>query len=334
MLKVNRTTKYIIATALTLIFNSGNSWVMAQEQQTAEDLERARATKEISFGLRFSQRAMPPYSGFVFIGSLDNSYWKPVVLLADNQGVTIKSLDLLIWRAKMASINHNADYLDTNPKDYKEYMKRNKSRRKEALKHGQMMTLTGLLTVPQLNAVIPHYFSLDKSIASQGRSTPNFIGITETQRSLLYQLNYRFKKKYINDSMAILTPTQRTQWKQLRTKRPSLKSAPTMTLPTEAEQKRIDVKKLSNVFRSIVHLQKENKLNLSEKQKKFLDDLYLVTQHGLFWIETTDTSQSAATKNELSFFVRSEAEFLKHAGQVALQGILTEHQAKQVQDAL
>ena len=335
--------------------------VVSQEQPSIEDLERAKITKEMSNSLR----AVPIFifhSGFVYIGDLVSSshYWKSALLMADNQEVTIKSLDSLLFKAKLASMSDDADYLDTNPRDYKKYMDRSKRRRKAAVKHGQLMTLAGLLKESQANAVIQHYLSTHQARAFHDDLINYVFGFSEMQRKFLTQAqsNYnkntrplflrsmlpnppdikadlrRFKDEFASASMAVLTPAQKKKYAQISVKRPLSKSAPVMPFLSEAEQKRINVKELSDVFRAIVHLQNENELKLSEIQKNFLDKLYLVTQRGLFWIETVDASQGDGAKKKLSIFVRSEAEFLKHAEQVALQAILTEHQAKQVRDVM
>jgi len=134
----------------------------------------------------------------------------------------------------------------------------------------------------------------------------------------------RFKKKYHSDLKAVLVPAQQKKWAQLSTK-------PPLPLPSAADQTRINVKERSEVFRAIAHLQNEHALKLSEAQTKLLDELYVVTLRGLFWLESVNGSQG---KSELSGLVRTQAQFLKHAEQVILLGILTESQARQVQELL
>lgn len=355
------TAKYFIATILMAFSLNVCSSVMSQEQQSTEDLERARVTNKMSARQRQSQIFMF-HSGFVYIGDLVlPNFWGPVLPLADNQVAMIKSLDSSLWGAKRVSMSDDADYLDTNPRDYKEFMERSERRRKAAVKHGQLMTLAGLLTEPQLNAVLQHFVSGQKANALHDSLIQDVLEFSEAQKTLLAQAQSeydkntkplflgsmlpnppdveadlrRFKQEYLSTSMRVLTSAQKKKYAQLSAKRPLLKSAPEMPVPSESEQKQIDVKELSDVFRAIGHLQNENELTLSEVQKKLLNKLYVVTQRGLFWIKTADASQGGnGAKSGSSGLVRSEAEFLKNAGQVALQGILTEHQAKQVQDVM
>tara|TARA_R110002111_G_scaffold255157_1_gene321291 strand:+ start:86647 stop:87693 length:1047 start_codon:yes stop_codon:yes gene_type:complete len=336
---------------------------MAQTKQSVEDLQRAQITKEKSLGLRFNPR-FELHTGFGYIGDLVSSsnYWKTALLLSDSQQVTIKRLDALLYQAKVVSMSYDADYLDTNPRDFKEYLERNAGRRKAAVKHGQRMSLTGLLTPFQLNAMIQHYASTRNALSFHDGLIQGALGFSEAQKKRIIQaqseynqhtqplflgsmradanqadlraaINH-FQKKYQSDLQVVLTPVQKQKWEQLSTKPPLPEAAPEMPLPSDEDQKRINVKERSDVFRAIVHLQNENELNLSEAQTKHLDELYVVTQRGLFWIEVAKGAQEEDIKNDISGLVRTEAEFLKHAEQIALLGILTEIQARQVQEVL
>lgn len=113
-------------------------------------------------------------------------------------------------------------------------------------------------------------------------TTPLFLGSRLPNSPDIKADLRRFENKYRNDLIAVLTPAQKTKWKQLSTKPPLPGSAPETPLPTEADLKRINVKEQSDLFRAIVHLQNENELKLSAAQNKFLDELYFVTERGLF----------------------------------------------------
>lgn len=347
------------AVTICLTLNFGGP-VMSQQQPSAEDLQRAQITKEKSAGLRFNPK-FELHTGFGYIGDLAGSYkyWKSALLPSDSQLQTIKRLDSLLYQAKVASMSHDADYLDTNPRDYQEYLERNERRRKAAVKQGQWMSLTGLLTESQLNAVIRFSASTRNELSFHDYVIQDALGFSKTQKKQIIQAQSeynkhttplffgsmrpdanqaalgveirRFEKKYLSDLKAVLIPAQQKKWAQLSTKPPLPGPAPAMPLPSAADQKRINVKERSDVFRAIVHLQNENVLKLSEAQAKLLDELYVVTLRGLFWLESVNGSQG---KSELSGLVRTQAQFLKHAEQVALLGILTERQAKQVQDVM
>ncbi|MFH1303255.1 MAG: hypothetical protein ABIK07_19495 [Planctomycetota bacterium] len=342
----------ITAAAMILLTLNLCGPALAQKQQSVEDLQRGQITKRMGNSLRAEQIFLF-HSGYLFIGDL--LYGSPYVPMADNQEETIIRLDKLLLRTQLASMENDADYLDTNPRDYKEYMERSKDRHREAVKHGQFMTFTGLLTQPQSKAVIQRYFSTRKWRAFYQERMQEVIGFTEAQKTRLAraQSEYNIQTKPLFSgsmlpdanqaeikaglrlyedqfriaSMAVLTPAQKTKYAQLTARQPSPDTIPSAPVPSETDRERLDLKKLSNVFRAI----DQNKLNLSEKQNQFLDELYDVTRRGLLWIETADASQEDSVKHGPGDFIHTKAEFLKHAEQVALLGILTESQARLVQ---
>jgi len=79
-------------------------------------------------------------------------------------------------------------------------------------------------------------------------------------------------------------------------------------------------------------------LGLSDKQKKLLTDLKDVTRLGLFWISHRDGKAPFPPgidgSGQADPVEQTRDEFLKHAGQVALLGILTQQQAAKIAKAV
>lgn len=355
--------KRITASVTIIMTFNVCSWVTSQEQQQTEDLERAKITREKSAGLRMN-RIFQLHTGYTFIRDLcySRSYWRSALTLSDNQEVILKKLDSLLYQANLASSSHDADYLDTNPRDYNKYLERNERRRREAVLHGQLMSLSGLLTESQAKAVIQQHLSDQKWRGFQQTLIQELMDFTEAQKMLLkraqsdYNQDARplfmgsmlpdanqaeiqaglqlLKDQFRSDSRAVLTPAQKKRFAQLTEKQPAPSVIPTLPAPAETDQVRLDPKKLSDVFRTMGQLQNENKLKLSKVQNQLLAELYLVTIHGLFWIEAAESSQADAEQSRSVVIPHTRTEFLKHAEQLALLGVLTERQTRQVQDAL
>ncbi|MCA9015198.1 MAG: hypothetical protein KDA77_07680 [Planctomycetaceae bacterium] len=331
--------------------------VMSQEQQATEDSERARITQEKSASLRLNQKAFF-HSGYLFIGDL--LYGTPYVSMADNQERTIKRLDQLLFKTQLASLDYDADYLDTNPHDYKEYLERSKRRHHAAVKHGQLMTFTGLLTEDQSRAVIQRYLSLRKWRALHQERVQDVFGFSDAQKTRLARAQTQygmstaplfigskrpganqadlkagirlFEDEFRIASLEVLTPAQKKKYAQLTAPQPLSDLLPSSPVPSETDRERLELKKRSNVFQFID--QHKHRLKLSAEQNQLLDELNAVTQCGLLWIEkTADASPTDRPQSTPAVFIHTQAEFLKHAEQVAVQGILTELQARQVQDA-
>ena len=325
---------------------------------------RTQETQERIAGLRRYPKGTF-HSGYHFIGGLVTSdYWTSVLPVSDEQAVALKKLDLVVWGARVVSKHEDADYLETNPIDYREYLENSEVRRKEAIKHGQLMTLSGLLTDRQADFVIQRHLSDRRGKALHDETVQELLKIgskvqIEKLANVRREYNHRtgplfidsmaplhnsnvnsdikkHKKEYSASSLSLLTPSQRATWRRLTANRQLPTTAPEMPVPGDMQRGRMESKELSAVFRVLA--EQEDMLALSEEQKRLLDDLCSVTQLGLFWINATAADQPAskveAGKNQDGGIVRNRAEFLKHAEQVALLGVLTEYQAKQVSPAL
>lgn len=355
--------KRITASVTILLTLNVCSWVMSQEQQLAEDLERAKITGKKSSSLRINH-IFYLHTGYTFIRGLcySRDYWRSALTLSDHQEEILKKLDSLLYQANLASSSHDADYLDSNPRDYSKYLERNARRRREAVMHGELMSLSGLLTESQANAVIQQHMSDQKWRGFNQTLIQELMDFTEAQKTLLKRAQSDYNREarplfmgsmlpaanqaeiqeglrllndqFHSDSMVVLTPAQKKRYAQLTEKQPAPNVIPTLPVLSVTDQERLDPEKLSDVFRTMGQLQNENKLKLSEVQIQLLAELKLVTVSGLLWIEAAESAQVDVEQNPSIVIPHTRNEFLKHAEQLALLGILTERQTRQVQDAL
>lgn len=343
-----------VLSIIVLVSCTLNADTLARSEEVLSDAERAKRTQELSNNLRLSQKFMF-HSGYLFIGDLASSHQsgKPRLPLTDNQEETLKKLDRLLLLAKFAAMDRDADYLESNPRDFEAYLQRSRQRQRAAVRHGQQMTFTGLLSPTQTRYTLQDYISVRKWRSFRLSLIQELLDLTEPQLKQLKQAqdNYNkstrplflgsmkpkadqkeiqaginlYKAEYHRAALAILNSDQRTRYDQLKTRPPPIEVLPPTPPLTAADQQRLDLKQRSAVFRSIS--QQQNQLNLTPKQVEFLQQLTRITQCGLLWIETTQTKQS---EDAPDLFEHTLAEFLKHAEQVALQGILSEPQAQQV----
>lgn len=347
----------LLSTAVIVTICTLQSVVPGYAEEPLTDAARAKRTQELSGGLRM-RRKFIFHTGYLFIGDLAHAHrsGKPRLPLTDNQEQTIASLDRLIFLAQLETFSRDADYLEGNPRDFAAYLERSKTRQSQAIHHGQLMTLTGLLSPTQTRYSLQHYIAVRKWHALYVDLIQELFELTTTQKRQLQQAqtNYNkstkplflgsmrpkadqrdiqagialYKEEFRRASRAVLTPSQNTKYDALLIQ-PKLPQVLPSTPPlSNDDQQRLALESLSPIFRSIRQQQKQ--LNLSVKQQEFLQQLTQITQRGLLWIETSETQE---TEQDLPLFSHSQAAFLKHAEQVALQGILSEQQAQLVLDA-
>jgi hypothetical protein len=147
-----------------------------------------------------------------------------------------------------------------------------------------------------------------------------------------------WSRRYEEALRDILTPSQRDMWSELTSKR-SLPVEPpkaTRSALSEAEVASVHIEELSPVFRALA--EKASAFGLSAEQKALVKDLEEVIRVGFAWIARRDAESvpqlEDTRKNQAEYIPQVRAEFLQHAEQVALLGILTKHQAQQVQAAV
>jgi hypothetical protein len=136
--------------------------------------------------------------------------------------------------------------------------------------------------------------------------------------------------------LAIRTPKQREKWEQLTARRTLPAEPPDLPVPTEAETAQIKLEKVSPIFRAVA--ENMDALELSDEQKKLLKGLKDVTRLGLFWISHRDGKTPFPPGidggGQADPVKQTRDEFLKHAGQVAFLGILTQQQAAKIVKAV
>lgn len=328
------------------------------------DEVRARETQGISSGLR----AAPAFASnlpFGLIGDLVKSLrWKKVLPLAPAQASAIMKLDDLLRKVRYHSMRVDADYLDGNPADYREYMARNGARRSEISYSARRMVSLGLLTGPQEAFVTHYHLSGVRPLHTlQDANVKVMLEFTQRQdvelakvlnacntrqgRMQLMSADPEVKKRVraemdanLRDTdaaaMKILTPRQHEIWSQLTAERSLPEEPPDVPALSDADAARIKLEELSPVFRVLG--EKANALKLSDEQRGFLKDLEEVTKTGWLWIGLGNRAgpypPGDARNDPIDPIAQTRAEFLKHAEQVALLGILTEKQAEQVQAAI
>ncbi|KAA0133009.1 hypothetical protein FYZ48_24505 [Gimesia chilikensis] len=343
--------------AVVLLICSLQTLAPGYAEDNLNEAARAKRIRELSAGLRLTQK-VTFHSGYLFIGDLARAHrsGKPCLPLTDNQEQTIASLDDLIFLAQLETLGRDADYLEGNPRDFAAYLERSKTRQARAIHHGQLMTFTGLLSPAQTRYTLQHYIAVRKWRALQIDLIQELFKLTTTQKRQLRQAqtNYNkstkplflgsmrpkadqrdiqagielYKAEFRRASRAILTPAQNTKYNALLIQPQPPEVLPATPPLSNDDQQRLALESRSPIFRSIRQQQKQ--LNLSVKQQEFLQQLTQVTQRGLLWIET---SQATEVEQDRPLVSHSQAAFLKHAEQVALQGILSEQQAQLVLDA-
>jgi hypothetical protein len=331
----------------------------------AED--HARERQELSEGFRMIPVFGSKHDYYNMIGALvKGSFWtkRNKLLLTKEQADAILKLDGLVWDASVKSWLADADYLDGNPPEFKEYVARSKARRYKTISHAQRMVSLGLLTEPQAAFVMQRYLSGSRHLYPI--SDPNvqeLLGITENQKMKLAEVGKEAnsrearlnlwsvdqkEQEQIRATMdantqaldaaatGILTPSQLDIWSRLTAERSLPAEPPDLPALSNAEAARIKISDLSPTFHELAERTKT--LGLSADQNKQLKGLEEVMQHGLLWTGPRSTEgakvPAKAPKEPVDQAPNRRAEFVMHAEQVALLGILTESQAKQVQAAV
>src|SRR5262249_40648368 len=146
---------------------------------------RAAATRELSRSFR-AGHLFKLHEPRHLIGDLVFSPWAEVLPLTDLQSDALTKLDKLGDKSDDLSAITTADYLDTNPADYKEFLRRNELRRVTAFGAAQRMVAIGVLTKAQADFVAQRYLTEIDSYYTLGNAViqPR-LGFTEEQRARL-----------------------------------------------------------------------------------------------------------------------------------------------------
>jgi hypothetical protein len=268
------------------------------------------------------------------IGSLvEMSRWKETLSLSEPQKVVIAELDELLWDAHLNSLLADADYKEGNSADYKEYA--NNRRRETTVEHGVRVVSIGLLTEAQAAYVIQRNMTFGRPGHALGDSqVQELLGMTPRQKMEFAEVWERanhdvsrlawdaISEEANATAMTILTPAQRETWTRLSTGHPAPSAPPDLPALSTDESARIKLEELSPTFRVLT--KRANDLKLSDEQQRLLQGLSQVIKTGLFWMKITNRDLGNGV-------AETRTKFLTHAEQIALLGIMTESQARQVQ---
>jgi formylglycine-generating enzyme required for sulfatase activity len=327
---------------------------------------RRRETRSESWGFRHRRTFLADGGQINMVGLLvTNGWWRESLPLAPAQASAITKLDGLVQETIDDASLAAADYMDTNPPDYKEYVARfNKRHYHETFRHAERMVALGLLTEPQAALVSQRYLTGSSPLnVLRDENVQDLFRITESQKKEFdkvgdeanrreARLNLwstdQAEQEKVRDQMAanrkqmdaaamkVLTPSQQEMWSRLTAERHLPAKPPDLLAPSEAEAARIKLEDVSPVFRVLTD--RADALKFSDPQKKFLKRLEEIVRDGLFWISLRNAKEAAPVANAGQVPVdrvsAARAEFIKEAEQVALFGILTEKQAEQVESAI
>jgi hypothetical protein len=300
------------------------------------------------------------------IGSLTRDrYWTPVLPLTEEQKKVILALDHLVNEGRYQTRLADAAAVTADPSLREQLLPRSWDRQLEAIRHAIRLVSLGLLTEEQAGFVIQHDVALNGLGALYAdKNVVELIGLRADQRlkldelkakatananslmTLAFQTDPQSVKEYkiaIDDQKRendaaikrIFTPDQMEKWNQLTAKR-SLPAKPpdaTRSALSGAEVAGVHILELSPIFHALAA--HANALGLSADQTTLLKDLEDVTREGYVWIGRRDLEGSSgredAGKNRADRISRIRSEFVQHAEQVALLGILSERQAEKLQ---
>jgi hypothetical protein len=321
-----------------------------QAEQARAAMERLRYAEGYAWSFRNPQ--IGPYQYGLIGGLVKGRWWRDSLPLAPTQASTITALDDLLRDNKIHTKSVAAEYLDTNPPDYEDFVNRINHRLNDLVPaHAERMVALGLLTDAQASFVMHHFLFDGKAIDQLFRllhpNVHNLLNITADQTKTIQdwgeylahsdprlaqpmglggqfgsteqqELSRRLisRREQIdidatNMLSTILTPEQRAKLENLTSVKTLPAEPPEMPAITDAEAANVKLNELSPVFR--VLNEKADPPAISEVQKQFVKRLEAIIRQGLHWIKLRNTPTSQ--------------EYIRHAEQVALRGILTEKQA-------
>ena len=297
------------------------------------------------------------------VGNLAAStHWSNLLPLTAEQKLVITRLDKLVRKGHYLSLMFDAEPFDGPPALRRRRLAHNDKRRSEAIHHAQRLVAMGLLTEALAAFATERYLESVGigALNSDAVGVKEELALTESQRGELADVNARFlrqpylparrvgeadsnpantwSRRYEEALREILTPSQQDRWSELTSKR-SLPAGPpnaTRSALSKADAASVRIEDLSPIFRTLA--ENLSAFGLSAEQKALVEDLKEVTRVGFVWIGRRDAETRSqpldALKNQAECFPQERTAFLHHAEQVALLGILTKHQADQLQSAV
>ncbi len=303
------------------------------------------------------------------IGSLTRDrYWTSVLPLTEEQQKVIMALNHLVNEGRYQTrLTDAAAAATADPTRREQLLAQSWDKQLEAIRHAIRLVSLGLLTEEQAAFVIQRDVELNGlSALYADKNLVELIGLSADQKLKLEEAKAKAKatanantlmilafktdpksvkeyniaidhQKRVNDDAVrkILTPDQMAKWNQLTAKR-SLPAKPpnaTRSALSGAEAAGVHILDLSPIFHALAA--QASALGLSADQKTHLKDLEDVTREGYVWIGRRNLEGSSgpedAGENRADRISRIRSEFVKHAEQVALLGILSERQAEKLQ---
>jgi hypothetical protein len=303
------------------------------------------------------------------IGNLAKNEFGNVLQLTEKQKFALRELNDLASEARVQSLSAEAEPYDGDPARRRRDIARRDGRRAQSITHAQRLVTAGLLTEEQAAYMVQNTLNGDFewNYVYEG-SIQELIAVTPSQQRGLAQVG----KDIANEETAkalpvafsrdpqdgelfknigkeslrrqelevrkILTPVQLEKWGGLTATRrpPAAPPRSTRESPSDAEEAAVVIEDMSPTFRALA--ERGNALGLNSDQTKLLERLKVVTRLGLIWIrrerlEAKSKGVQDSPKSD-SPFAHVPEDFVKHAEQVALCGILTEQQAEKVGDLI
>jgi hypothetical protein len=319
----------------------------------------AKENQQISSRIKFA-------AGFVkaapidMIGNLIRlPFWTEALPLAKDQQDAISKLDVLVREALYDSMLADARPYDGPPTHRAEDYARREERRQRAIRHAQRLVMSGLLTEDQAAFVTYKHLESTQLDALYDENDAELFDITPSQKEELEKALAEYRKEYYrlpavaNKSLdpedqeeyytvkkrlarrhnerikQILTRDQLEKWDRLTSKRSLSADPPDLSRAALPGGAAVEVRDLSPLFRALAD--KGGAIGLSSEQSRWIRELEEITQDGLLWIglDVSKNPTLAAPHGERrsDHVDRARLEFLGHAEQFVLLGILDEPQA-------
>lgn len=330
----------LVASSVALI--GSVSWAAGPAEATSQEIEFIR-NQHLAKAARSGQWT------FHLVGGLAKQlYWTEILPLAGTQQTALSDLNALMNRARVRSWRFDAAVPADSLREYRAYIDRNNARRMDAIFHAERMASLGVLTEPQAALVLRQHLLDESWRAILERNVQDLLGITADQIQRIHDAGSQLRSnlgdlhrlslsheefqarnnvvlaEYSAALKNVLTPSQLKQWHVFIAEQPLPAKLPELPLLTEAQAAEIRVVDLSPRWRAL--LERSSALELSKEQRNLLKDLERVIQQGWFWIGVRNRSDREHAS-------RIRAEYLSQAVSFAIDGILTEQQARQFQES-
>lgn len=266
------------------------------------------------------------------IGALaSNRFWTEALPLGQQQTAAINQLDEVLRAARSLSLETDADYPARDLASYQAYVDRGHQRRHAAFRQAQRVVSLGLLTEPQAAFVIHRILTTRRPIHTLGdENVQELLGMTAQQKRTAAAIA---AGTTATDAaiLEILTPRQMEKWSILTAQQTLPAEPPKLPTLSDAAAASSNLDELWLIARLTRKGDKGDLVKLSAPQKKLLKDLEDVTRQGLHWINLQHpddpTLPADVRKAHAERVLQLRADFVLHAWQFVLLGILTQDQA-------